>query len=217
MLAVKISQRISDYVQQIIRASVKVEAIKTDNTREIGAGFFVSPNIIVTCAHVLGFTEQNPNPQISQVVITTQDEARLPAKVIDYDPQLDIAVLYVEPQNSVKTFFLNLGNSGTIKEGEIVVTLGSPLGYTNSASYGIVSKRYANNNNYFLLDMRTNPGNSGGLVYSVDKQAVIGVCVAVYNAADMQSEGISVGIAIDAIKNMLKKNGVKFTYHEKTE
>jgi serine protease Do len=216
MLAVKISQRISDYVQQIVRASVKIEVAKADGTGEIGAGFFVSPNIIVSCAHVVGFTQENPNPQIVQIIATTEDNAKLQARVLDYDSHLDISVLQVDTTSSnVKTFFLNLGNSGTIKEGEIVVTLGSPLGYTNSASYGIVSKRYANNNNYFLLDMRTNPGNSGGLIYSVDKQAVIGVCVAVYNSSDMTSEGISVGIAIDAIKNLLKKNGVKFTYHEK--
>ena len=217
MLAVKISQKISDYVRQISRSSVKIEAFRTDGTGEVGAGFFVAPNIIVTCAHVMGITQEQPTPALQAIKVTLNNESAFSAQLVDFDLNLDVAVLMLNNQNQIKTYFLNIGNSGTIREGEVVVTMGSPLGYTNAVSYGIVSKRYANNKNYFLLDMRTNPGNSGGLIYSLDKQAVIGIAVAVYNSQDMQSEGMSVGIAIDAIKGILRKNGVKFTYHEEDQ
>lgn len=213
MLAVKVSQTVSDYVQQISMSAVKVESIRADGTGEVGAGFYVAPNTLVTCAHVIGFTQQTPNPQVQTIKITGEDNSTLSGRVIDFDISLDVCIVAV--QSPVKTYFLNLGNSGTVREGEAVITIGSPLGYTNSTSHGVVSKRYANNNNYFLLDIRTNPGNSGGLIYSIEKQAVIGICVAVYNSTDMQSEGISVGISIDSVKRLLKKNKIKFTYHEK--
>ena len=64
------------------------------------------------------------------------------------------------------------------------------------------------------MDVRTNPGNSGGLIYSLDKQAVIGICSAVYTAQNVPSDSISMGIGIDQIKNLLSKNKIKFVYRE---
>lgn len=214
MLSVKTSQKVSDYVQQISKASVKIETVKSDGSSDIGSGFFVAPRILVSCAHILGITPNNQTPSTSQIKIILYDEQVFQGRVIDYDVNLDVSLIYTDISPSIKTYFLNLGNSGNIKEGEMVVTLGSPLGYTNAVSYGIVSKKYHNNNNYFLLDLRTNPGNSGGLIFSLDKHAVIGISVAVYNAINMQSEGISLGVAIDVIKNILKRNNIKFVYHE---
>jgi serine protease Do len=111
-------------------------------------------------------------------------------------------------------YFLNLGNSGTINIGEAIITIGNPLGFRDTLSYGIIKNTMEKDKRFFLVGMDTNPGNSGGLIYSLRKQAVIGVISAVINSSDQQSAGISVGIAIDPIKDILKKVGVRFVYRE---
>lgn len=212
------AQKTSDYVSQIKSSSVMIEVQMTSNAGDIGAGFFVSPRIVITCAHVLGITPQQPSPDIKSIIVNTGDGGRYYAQVVDYDLNMDVAIIYVNAPAQVNTYFLNLGNSGTIQEGEAVVSVGSPLGYKNTVSYGIVSNtdmaQDGKSNNYFLLDLRTNPGNSGGLIYSLEKQAVIGIAVAVINSKNADSQGISVGIAIDPVKALLRKNKIKFVYNE---
>jgi serine protease Do len=218
-MSVKTAQKLSDYVQQIMSSSVMIESYMDSNAGDIGAGFFVAPRVVVTCAHVVGLTPQQPNPSIKSIIVSVKDTGKYYAQVIDFDLNLDVCFLYVNAPSQVNTYFLNLGNSGTLKEGEAVVSVGSPLGYNNSVSYGIVSNTNMSpegqqDNNYFLLDLRTNPGNSGGLIYSLDKQAVVGIAVAVLNSKNAASEGISVGIAIDPVKKLLKKNRIRFVYNE---
>jgi serine protease Do len=211
----KTAQKLSDLIEQISSSSVTIEAYKTDGTGEIGAGFFIHPRIIVTCAHVVGITPQDINPALRSIIVTTKENQKYYASVIDFDVGLDAAILYVNIPQNTRTFFLNLGNSGTIKDGEAIVTIGSPLGYVNSVSYGIVSKsRMDENGKFFLVDLRTNPGNSGGMVFSLEKQAVVGIAAAILSSKNMSSSGITVGIGIDAVKNMLKKNKIKFVYKE---
>ncbi len=140
---------------------------------------------------------------------------RFYATVLTYDANLDAAVISVNCPNKIAATFLNLGNSGTIKEGESIVQVGSPLGFSNAVSEGIVSRKNTGDKRFFLLDCRTNPGNSGGLVYSLDKQAVIGISASVLNSRTTPSDGLSVGIGVDAIKQLLKRYNIKFRYNER--
>jgi serine protease Do len=215
MLAIHKAQKLSDYVEQISAASVQIQSLGNDGTGDIGAGFFVAPRIIVTCAHVLGITPQKPHPDLRSIVVHLGSGQRFYATILDYDASLDAAVVYVNSSTQIAATFLNLGNSGTIKEGEAIVSVGSPLGFLNSVSEGIVSRKNTGDRRYFLMDCRTNPGNSGGLIYSLDKQAVIGIAAAVLNSQRVPSDGLSVGIGIDAIKQLLKRNNIKFRYNER--
>lgn len=211
----KCAQKISDTVTQISSSSVTIETYKNDGTGEVGAGFFISPRVIVTCAHVIALTPQNTKPDIRAIIVKTKDGDRFYASVVDFNVTLDVAILYVNIPQTKRQYFLNLGNSGTIQNGEAVLSIGSPLGYSNTVSYGIIAQNDIDpNKRFFLLDLRVNPGNSGGMIFSVEKQAVIGIAAAVINAKEAVSEGISVGIGIDHVKEMLKKNGIKFVYKE---
>ena len=212
---IKKAQNLSDIIEQISSSSATIETYKNDGTGEIGAGFFILPRIMLTASHVVGITPQDTNPNLKAIVVTTKDGNRHYASVIDYDANLDAAVLYVNIPRNTRQYFLNLGNSGTLKVGQGIVTIGSPLGYSGTASYGIISKvDLDENKNYFLIDANVNPGSSGGLIFSLEKQAVIGIAVAVLNAKEVSSQGLSVGIGIDPIKNILKRNKIKFIYKE---
>jgi S1-C subfamily serine protease len=209
------AQSLSDIVEQISSSTATIESYHNNGTGDIGAGFFISSRVCITCAHVVGLSPQNMTPDLRAIVITTKNKNRYYASIIDYDVNLDAAVLYVNIPQAQKQYYLNLGNSGTIRDGEAVVTIGSPLGYTHSISYGIVAnKQMDEQKRFFLLDLRTNPGNSGGMIFSIEKHAIVGMAAAVLNSKDRSSEGISVGIAIDAIKKILIKNKIKFVYKE---
>lgn len=209
------AQKLSDLVEQISSSSVAIETYMANNSGEIGAGFFVSPRVVVTCAHVVGLSPQNTNPNLKAIIVTLKSGERYYASVVDFDVNIDIAILYVNIPQTKRQYFLNLGNSGTISNGEAIISIGSPLGYTNTVSYGIVANSSIDpQKRFFLIDLRTNPGNSGGTIYSTDKQAVIGLAAAVLNSKEISSQGISVGIGIDSVKHLLRKNGIKFVYKE---
>lgn len=214
MPQLKQAQSLADHVDQICDSSVMVESYHNDGNGDIGAGFFIAPRVVLTCAHVLGLSPQNTTPDLKAVLVATTKNQKYYCKILDFDVQLDVVILYVHASEEIKIPYLNLGNSGTIREAEGILTVGSPLGYKNSVSYGIISNNNLSNPNYFLMDVRTNPGNSGGLVYSLDKQAVIGIAVAIISPKNIVAEGLSVGIAIDPVKEMLKRNRIKFVYNE---
>lgn len=214
-LSIKKAQTLSDIIEQISSSSATIETYKNDGTGEIGAGFFILPRIILTASHVVGITPQDTNPNLKAIVITTKDGSKYYASIIDYDANLDAAVLYVNIPQNTRQYFLNLGNSGTLKVGQGIITIGSPLGYSGTASYGIISKvDLDEHKRYFLIDATVNPGSSGGLIFSLEKQAVVGIAVAVLNAREVSSQGLSVGIGIDHVKNILKRNKIKFIYKE---
>jgi len=86
------------------------------------------------------------------------------ATVIGIDAETDLAVIKVNRANFP---FLTLGDSDELKQGQLVLALGNPLGLENSVSLGIVSAvaRQLTPDDprvYIQTDAPINPGNSGG-------------------------------------------------------
>jgi S1-C subfamily serine protease len=103
-----------------------------------GSGVIVSPDgFIVTNAHVVKYARR-----IDVTMLRTDDRAGQPhahqmtAKLIGLDDDVDIAVIKIEGQ---KLPFLSFLDSDQLRQGQIVLAVGSPLGLQNSLRHGIVN------------------------------------------------------------------------------
>ncbi len=143
----------------------------------LGSGVIVTKDgYILTNNHVIqGATEIK--------VSVPGREQELDAKVIDSDPDNDVAVIKVEGEGlPVAT----IADSSQVRRGDIVFAVGAPFGYDQSVSMGIVSalgRRDVGNNqqaNYIQTDAAINPGNSGGPLIDAEGR-VIGINTAIFS------------------------------------
>ena len=168
-----------------------------------GSGFIVSNDgYIITNAHVV------ENADYVNVRLTDRREYR--AKVVGADKQTDIAVLKIDAKNLPT---VTLGKSAQANVGEWVVAIGSPFGFENSVSAGIVSAKArslpdANYTQFIQTDVAVNPGNSGGPLFNLAGE-VIGINSQIYSRSGGY-QGISFAIPIEValnVKDQLVKTG----------
>ena len=126
-------------------------------TRGLGSGFIVSPDgYIVTNAHVVDGA--------SEVVVKLTDRREFTAKVVGTDKRTDIALVKIDAKNLPA---LDLAAKPAVKRGEWVIAIGSPFGFENSVSAGVVSGVHRALPDgqmvpFIQTDVAVNPGNSGG-------------------------------------------------------
>ena len=168
-----------------------------------GSGFIVSPDgYILTNAHVVDHAD------IVSVRLT--DRREFTAKVVGKDLQTDVALLKIDAR-SLPT--VRLGDSKQAKVGEWVVAIGSPYGFENSVSAGIVSAKARSlpDSNYvpfIQTDVAVNPGNSGGPLFNLAGE-VIGINSQIYSRSGGY-QGISFAIPIEValkVKDQLLRHG----------
>lgn len=223
---IKTSQKLSDYIKQVEHSAVLIYSIY-NKTESFGSGFFINKTHILTCAHVLNLTnDQNENNEIlsNSTIYIEFNNRYFPVTVALYDTVIDFAVLAINSEYygiQENIYPINLGNSGNINKGDYVIVVGNPLDMYNATKGGIVSyigqKEVQSESNFIYIDTSVLPGDSGGMVYSTEKQAVIGIAEAfTYEASDETSFSNSLGVVvkIDVIKEFLKFNNIQFTYHE---
>lgn len=169
----------------------------------LGSGFIISPDgVILTNAHVVANADE--------VTVKLTDKREFKAKVKGVDKVTDVAVLKINAKNLPT---VKIGDSNQARVGEWVVAIGSPFGFENSVTAGIISakSRSLPDEGYvpFLqTDVAVNPGNSGGPLFNTNGQ-VIGINSQIYtNSGGYQ--GLSFAIPIDVAMNVehqLIKNG----------
>jgi serine protease Do len=168
-----------------------------------GSGFIVSADgYVLTNAHVV----QNAD----EVTVKTTDRREYTAKVVGVDEQTDVAVLKIEAKNLPT---VRLGDPSKLRPGEWVVAIGSPFGFENSVTAGIVSatSRAMPGGNYtpfIQTDVAVNPGNSGGPLFNLDGE-VVGINSQIYSRTGGYM-GVSFAIPIDvasSVKDQLIKTG----------
>jgi len=157
----------------------------------MGSGFIISPDgYVLTNHHVVDGA--------SQVTVKLSDGRELKAKVVGSDEQYDVALLKVEAKGLPT---VRIGDSNTLKPGQWVVAIGSPLGLDHSVTAGIVSavgrstgpeQRYVP---FIQTDVAINQGNSGGPLLNT-RGEVVGINSQIFSASGGYM-GISFAIPID--------------------
>jgi len=156
----------------------------------LGSGFIVSGDgYILTNAHVVRNADE--------VTVKLTDKREFKAKVVGSDPQTDVAVLKIDASDLPT---VKLGDSNEVNVGEWVVAIGSPYGFENSVTAGIVSAkgRALPDGTYvpfIQTDVAVNPGNSGGPLFNL-KGEVIGINSQIYSRTGGY-QGLSFAIPID--------------------
>lgn len=171
--------------------------------KSLGSGFIISADgYILTNAHVVDSADE--------INVRLTDKREFKAKLIGADKRTDVALLKIEANNlpSVK-----LGDPAQLRVGEWVVAIGSPLGFDNSVTAGIVSAkgRSLPQENYvpfIQTDVAVNQGNSGGPLFNM-KGEVVGINSRIISHSGGYM-GISLAIPIDVameVKNQLIAHG----------
>ena len=164
-------------------------------THALGSGFIVSPDgIILTNAHVVDGA--------SNVTVKLTDRREFKAKVIGVDKPSDVAVLKIDAKNLPT---VTLEKTDDARVGQWVVAIGSPFGFDNSVTAGIVSakSRALPGDSYvpfIQTDVAVNPGNSGGPLFNT-KGEVIGINSQIYSESGGY-QGLSFAIPIDVALNV---------------
>src|SRR6516225_11330982 len=158
--------------------------------RGAGSGFIVnSDGYILTNTHVVANAEE--------VTVRLTDRREFPAKVIGADERTDVAVIKI---NGTNLPIVKLGDPSRIKPGQWVLAIGSPFGFENSATAGIISatSRSVPGENYvpfIQTDVPVNPGNSGGPLFNLAGE-VIGINSQIFSRTG-GFMGVSFAIPID--------------------
>ena len=169
----------------------------------LGSGFIVSPDgVILTNAHVID--------DATEVTVKLTDRREFRAKVIGSDKPSDVAVLKI---NATGLPTVKLGSSLNEKVGEWVLAIGSPFGFENSVTSGIVSAKSRSLPDgtyvpFIQTDVAVNPGNSGGPLFNM-KGEVIGINSQIYTHTGGY-QGLSFAVPIDLavkVKDQLQQFG----------
>ena len=166
--------------------------------RGLGSGFIVKPDgVILTNAHVVD--------KADEVTVRLTDKREFKAKVIGVDKLTDVAVLKIDGKDLPT---VKVGSTKNSKVGDWVVAIGSPFGFDNTVTAGIISakSRALPDEGYvpFLqTDVAINPGNSGGPLFNLNGE-VIGINSQIYSRSGGY-QGLSFAIPIDVAMNIEKQ------------
>ncbi len=173
--------------------------------RGSGSGFIVTPDgYILTNAHVVADADQ--------VTVKLNDRREFQAKVVGVDQRTDVAVIKIDAK-ALPT--VRVGDPSKLKPGEWVLAIGSPFGFENSATAGIVSatsRSLPNEGNNYVpfiqTDVAVNPGNSGGPLFNLQGE-VVGINSQIFSRTGGYM-GVSFAIPIDVamdVRDQLIKTG----------
>jgi serine protease Do len=169
----------------------------------MGSGFIVSADgVILTNAHVID--------DATEVTVKLTDGREFRAKVIGSDKPSDVAVIKIAA-TGLPT--VKLGSSTNEKVGEWVLAIGSPFGFENSVTSGIVSAKSRSLPDgtyipFIQTDVAVNPGNSGGPLFNM-KGEVIGINSQIFTHTGGY-QGLSFAVPIDLavkVKDQLQQFG----------
>ena len=155
-----------------------------------GSGFIVSADgVILTNAHVVR--------DAKSVTVKLTDRREFEAKVLGSDPKTDVAVLKISASNLPT---VPIGKPKELKVGEWVLAIGSPFGFENSVTAGVVSAKGRSLPDdsfvpFIQTDVAVNPGNSGGPLFNT-RGEVVGINSQIFSRTGGY-QGLSFAIPID--------------------
>ena len=181
--------------------------------RATGSGAIVSADgYIVTNSHVVA-NARHVRVRIPDETANSRMQPAgkiLDARIVGMDRDTDLALIKIDARNLP---FLELGDSDTLRQGELVMAFGNPLGMENSVSMGVVSSvarqlKPDDTQIYIQTDAPINPGNSGGPLVDTDGE-IVGLNTFILSQSG-GSEGLGFAIPSNLVKNVyqqLRKEG----------
>ena len=171
-------------------------------TESLGSGFIVDKaGYIVTNNHVIADADR--------ITVKLPDDSEYDAKLIGADRETDLAVIKIEADRDLP--FVSLGNSDATNAGDWVLALGSPFGFENTLTAGIISAKGRDVpggeqfQKFIQTDAAINPGNSGGPLVNMAGE-VIGVNSAIIsNTRSFAGLGFAMpsNVAIDVYNQLV--------------
>ncbi len=168
-----------------------------------GSGFIIgNDGLVLTNAHVVEHAKH--------VTVKLTDRREFTAKVLGTDPRTDIAVLKIEARDLPT---VKLGDPSKLKPGEWVVAIGSPFGFENTVTAGVVSAKGRSLPDesivpFIQTDVAVNPGNSGGPLFN-SRGEVVGINSQIFSRTGGY-QGVSFAIPIDLavhVKDQIAQTG----------
>ena len=170
---------------------------RSQQREQIGTGSGViisSDGYIITNNHVIEGAQS--------IEISTHDNKTYTAELIGTDSNTDIALLKIEPSETLK--YLTFGDSNMAKVGEWVLAVGNPFNLTSTVTAGIISAKSRdlsgrNTQSFIQTDAAVNPGNSGGALVNANGE-LIGI-----NTAITSKTGSFIGYSFAVPSNIARK------------
>jgi serine protease Do len=156
----------------------------------VGSGFIVSADgYVLTNAHVVKDSDQ--------VVVRLTDRREFPAKVIGIDSRTDVALIKIDAKGLPT---VRIGSPDSVRVGNWVAAIGSPFGFENTVTAGIISAKSRSLPSdayvpFIQTDVAVNPGNSGGPLFNLAGE-VVGINSQIYSRTGGYM-GLSFAIPID--------------------
>jgi len=173
------------------------------DSQSLGSGFIISADgYVLTNAHVIESADE--------ITVKLNDKREFKAKLIGTDRKTDVALLKIDATGLPS---VRIGDPSKLRVGEWVVAIGSPFGFENTVTAGIVSAKGRNlpQENFvpfIQTDVAVNPGNSGGPLFNL-RGEVVGINSQIYSRTG-GFMGLSFAIPIDVamdIQQQLRASG----------
>src|ERR1700756_1525275 len=208
------SNAVIDVTERVAPAVVRVETGSRETSLRgrggLGSGIVISPDgLVLTNSHVVGSSREIRLRDIEGMVTD--------AHVLGVDPDTDLALLRADGARDLR--YASLGNSKTLRRGQLVVAIGNPLGFESTVTAGVVSAlgrsiRSVSGRtieDVIQTDAALNPGNSGGPLVS-SRAEVIGINTAIINGAQGICFAVASNTAQFAVSEIIRHGYVRRAY-----